>query len=420
MKTIFAILVAMLTLTGMSCSSDTASSYSVVLSTQVPNLNGIISITTDKSTMTLNSANDYTRDGARESCCYNNGDSWHANISAQPRYQNCTLNYYVGKIQSAHANISASCKTAVVSTYAGSTARTAGSTNSTQATSATFNHPAAVVRDGRGNIFVADNINGKIRKIDASGAVTDFAAVTSPTGLALDSAGNVYVTSISATNSTTTSTLLKFNASGSSSTLLANLNNPAGVAVDSNGNVYVADTGNHVILKISSGGTSVVWAGQSGTSGQLEGSGTAAKFSMPKGLAVDASGNVYVADSFNSAIRKITSNGTVSTLAGPSDQSTGFIDGNGTSARFTYPEAVAVGADGSVYVADTSNNAVRIITTGGSVTTLAGQGNGIYDLVDGAPAGAKFNSPKGIAVDADDNVYIGDTTNNAIRKIAFQ
>jgi len=194
----------------------------------------------------------------------------------------------------------------------------------------------------------------------------------------------------------------------------ATFNSPRGVAVDGAGNVYVADTGNHRIRKISPAGVVTTLAG-TGSTVFVDGPGITATFNQPFGVAVDGTGNVYVADVFNHRIRKITSAGAVTTLAGDGTQ--GFLDNaNGTSARFDAPFGVAVDGAGNVYVGDTQNHRIRKITSAGAVTTLAG--NGTTGSADANGTSAQFAFPFGVAVDgAGGNVYVADQNNNRIRHI---
>jgi serine/threonine-protein kinase len=188
--------------------------------------------------------------------------------------------------------------------------------------------------------------------------------------------------------------------------------NPRSVSADEIGNIYVADTGNNRICKITSDGNVTTLAG-SGISDYADGRGTDACFREPEGVALDTSGNIYVADTGNHRIRKITPDGNVTTLAG-----SGKIDckdGPGKFACFYSPKGVAVSASGNIYVADTSNNRIRMITTSGNVSTLAG--SGIFGYLDGRCREARFSFPSGVAVDVSGNVYVADTGSNRIRKI---
>jgi hypothetical protein len=191
--------------------------------------------------------------------------------------------------------------------------------------------------------------------------------------------------------------------------------NPAGTAVDSIGNVYVTDLYNHVIRKITSGGVVTTFVGLAGTYGSADGTGSAARFHNPFEIAVDSAGNLYVSDELNHTIRKITSAGVVTTLAG-SVGSPGSADGTGSAAQFNTPVGVAVDGLGNIYVADFGNSTIRMVTPAGVVTTLAGTA-GSPGSADGTGSLALFNQPYGVAVDTGGNVYVGDTYNHTIRKI---
>jgi sugar lactone lactonase YvrE len=206
----------------------------------------------------------------------------------------------------------------------------------------------------------------------------------------------------------------------------ARFNYPSGVAVDSAGNAYVADTGNHTIRKVTPAGVVTTLAGLAGSegSGSDDGTWSAARFSYPSGLALDSAGNVYVADTGNNRIRKMTSAGVVTTLAGSASAS-GYADGTGSAAQFYVPSGVAVDSSGTVYVADTENHTIRKVTAAGVVTTLAGLAK-VFGSTDGTGSAARFGSystccgyapgPYGVAVDSAGNVYVADTRNNTIRK----
>jgi hypothetical protein len=201
----------------------------------------------------------------------------------------------------------------------------------------------------------------------------------------------------------------------------ATFDTPLGLAVDNAGNVYVAEgstsggPSNDTIRKITAAGDVSTLAGTAGQAGSSDGVGAAAQFNSPQGVAVDATGNVFVADSGNSTIRKITPAGEVSTFAGTAGQ-TGSADGTGAAARFNGATGVAVGPSGNIYVADTANHTVRVITPAGVVTTLAGSPSQ-PGCADGVGAAAKFNVPNGIAVDTDENLYVADLLNCGIRVV---
>jgi sugar lactone lactonase YvrE len=197
---------------------------------------------------------------------------------------------------------------------------------------------------------------------------------------------------------------------------------PAGVAVDSAGNVYVADFGNHTIRKVTLAGAVTTLAGSAGQRGSTDGTGSAARFSAPSGVAVDNAGNIYVLEPPTFTVRKVTPAGVVTTLAGSAGQS-GSADGIGSAARFGGAfgrflvfHGLAADSAGNVFVADSWNRTIRKITPAGAVTTLSGSA-GVQGRVDGASGLARFNSPTHVAVDSTGNVYVADTSNHTIRKI---
>jgi len=195
----------------------------------------------------------------------------------------------------------------------------------------------------------------------------------------------------------------------------ARFKSPGGIAVDTAGNVYVADTGNNTIRKIARGGPVSTLAGLAGKPGREDGSGSAARFLAPLGIAVDGANNVYVAEFASDIIRKITPEGVVSTLAG-SAGNPGSEDGTGDNAHFRNPWSVAVDSTGNVYVADKSNFTIRQITPTGRVSTFAGF-PGIPGDADGPGSYARFRDPHGVAVASAGNICVADTGNNVIRMI---
>jgi sugar lactone lactonase YvrE len=332
-------------------------------------------------------------------------------------------------------NISVETPSLTVSTVAGSGA--AGSANGT-GISSSFNHPKGLAVDASGNLFVADDLNNLIRKISHEGMVSVFAGTglpgpdngpantasfNFPVGIAVDAAGNVYV------GDDGNNLIRKISPSGVVSTLAGNpsagavngtgasasFHTPLGVAVDASGYVYVADYQNSLIRKISPAGVVTTFAGN-GSVGSTDGLGTDASFSFPAGVTVDINGNVYVADANGCRIRKITPAGMVSTIAGTGNP--GSADGAGTMASFFAPQGITVDKAGNLYVADGGNSLIRKISPSGMVTTVAGSGT--RGSSNGPGASASFSGPDGLVVDASGkNLYIADTFNNLIRKIVI-
>ncbi len=312
-------------------------------------------------------------------------------------------------------------------------------------TNAAFYQPLSVAVDASGNIYVADTKNNSIRMITPAGIVKTLAGggpsapgyidstglnarFNGPGGIAVDAAGNIYVadTSNNVVRKITPAGLVSTIAGGGPSAPgfvdgvagTARFEFPTGVTVDSAGNVFVADNFNCAIRKITPAGAVTTLAGNgAGSQGFADGTGSAAKFNKPFSLAVDASGNVYVADSGNSAIRKVTSAGVVTTLAGGIPP--GFSDGTGSAARFDFMFGIAIGGSGNLYVGDTQNDAIRMVTPAGVVTTVAGDGQNSQGFVNGVnDAGntIRFYNPSGIALDHAGNLYVADEDNNAIRE----
>jgi len=354
------------------------------------------------------------------------------------QYHIILLTISAGTLFACKKNDEAPATGPAVSTYAGSGA--AGAGDGAGAASA-FNHPQGLAIDASGNLYVADAFNNKIRKISSDGTVSSFAGsgavgaldtavalaatFSGPTGVAVDAAGNVYVADAG------NNKIRKITAAGTVSTLAgsgvgsavegtgkaATFLTPTGVAVDAAGTIFVADYGNDKIRKITAAGVVTTLAGNgNGTPGTADGTGTGATFNYPYGICL-SNGFLYVSDYNANKIRKINAaTAQVTTLAGSGSQ--GATDSSGTKAAFNAPFGVAADASGNVYVADSRNYKIRKISSGGVVTTLAGKGSA--GAADALATGASFNLPQGVAVDASGNVFVADAGNNKIRKIAAQ
>lgn len=271
--------------------------------------------------------------------------------------------------------------TGEVSTHAGN-----GGFGSTDgpASGASFNYPHGIAEDGSGNIYVADLSNKKIRKISSEGIVSTVAGVGQvDNNAAVDGQG-----------------------------LLARFSMPAGTVTDAKGNIYVAERGR--VRKITPAGKVTTLAG-SGNTGNSDGTGTNARFGRLTGIALDATGNVFVSDVDFHTIRKITPEGVVSTFAG---NYSGYTDGNGIDASFYYPSALAFDAAGNLFVTDQKNYCIRKITPNGDVSTFAGINTAGYQ--DGNGTDARFGETSGIVIDKEENIFVVDKSNNCIRKISPQ
>ncbi len=304
--------------------------------------------------------------------------------------------------------------------------------------------PFALALDSSGDIFFAENGDSRIRKIDSKGNISTIAGTGTagfggdgsagskallgfPTGVAVDSSGNAYIADslnlrirklASGGNISTVAGNGNYSYSGDSGQATsAQLNTPQAVAVDSSANLYIADTVNNVVRKVTAGGVISTIAGN-GTAGSA-GDGSAAigaQLNHPQGIAVDANGGVYISDTQNARVRKIT-NGTINTVAGSGTAGLGGDGGAATSAQLNIPAGLAVDGAGNLYIADFSNNRIRKVTSGGTITTLAGNGLAGYTGDGGAAANAQLTTPVALATDAGGNVYIADKGNNAVRVV---
>lgn len=259
------------------------------------------------------------------------------------------------------------------------------------ATLAQLNGPVGVVVDATGSVYIADPTNNRIRKVNTSGLISTFAGTGG----------------------------LGYTGDGGASTL-AKLNYPTGVAVDMAGNVYINDQGNSCIRKVDTGGiiSTIAGTGIGGYSGD-GGNATLAMLWTPTGIAADGVGNVYIADGVNNQrIRKVNTSGIITTIAGTGVTGYSGDGAQATLAQLNNPTGVAVDTGGNVYIADFYNNAVRKINTSGIISTIAGTGVQGFSGDGAAASLAQLNRPYGVAVDASGNVYIADYFNQRIRKVS--
>ena len=337
---------------------------------------------------------------------------------------------YTLTCQGSNASI-AGTATLSVETAAGTTA------------TARFNYPSALVVDSAGNLFVADTNSHTVRRITPTNAVTTVAGLagsagsangtgvtarfSGPHGIAVDAADTLHVadtnnhtvrTVTPAAAVTTLAGLAGSTGPDNGNGAAARFNSPFGVATDSAGNLYVVDTASNTIRMITPAGDVTTIAGTADVVGSADGTGAAASFNSPRGIAADANDNLYVSDYGNYTIRKITSGGVVTTLAGTAGAPITFGNGDGTgaAARFSGPAGVATDSAGNVFVSDINGSTIRKVTPAGVVTTFAGNG-GNPGSADGTGTSAQFRAPAGIAADSADNLYVADTYNCTIRKI---
>lgn len=313
------------------------------------------------------------------------------------------------------------------------------------ATGAQLSSPTGVGVDASGNVYIADSLNRRIRKIDASGTISTVAgngnvaysgdggpataaSIDYAVGLALDGQGNLYIADYQS------SVVRKVDAAGIISTVAGNgtsgyagdgaaataaqLNNPYAVAVDAAGNLYIADGGNNRVRKVDANGTIHTIAGSAtfGYSGD-GGAATSAQLSAPRGVAVDAAGNVYIGDFANNVVRKVDAAGTISTFAGNGSPSFSGDGGSAVAAGMA-PIGVATGAAGVVYIADWGNSRIRRVDAGGSIATIAGSGSSGFFGDNGPATKASLAQPIGVAFDAGGNLYVSDSGNNRVRKVS--
>jgi Secretion system C-terminal sorting domain/NHL repeat len=332
----------------------------------------------------------------------------------------------------------------IINTIAG-TGSAAYSGDGTPAVSAEINTPFGVAVDVSGNVFIADYGNNRIRKIDNLGIITTIAGtgiggfsgeggpgtaakIYGPRGITVDASGNVFFSDYA------NNRIRKISTSGIITTVAGNglpgffgdggpatdakLNFAWGVAVDAAGNIYIADQLNCRIRKVNTSGiiTTIAGTGIAFFSGD-GGPAISAGIQYPLGLAVDASGNIYIADNGDNRIRMINTSGIISTLAGSPTYGFSGDGGPSTAAQLYYPQGVAVDTGGNIYICDLNNNRIRKINSSGIISSIVGNGTAGF-TGDGGPASlAEINQSTGVAVDLAGRVYIADNNNNRIRMI---
>ncbi len=349
---------------------------------------------------------------------------------------------YTTAAASVQLSVSLAPVTGIIMTVAGDNVE--GYTgNGGPAIAAELFNPAGVAVDPQGNLYIADESNNVIRRVSSSntaislfagngtsgysgdnGAATS-ASLQDPEGLAVDSQGNVYIAD------TMNNVIRKVNTSGTITTVAGNgtwgysgdggsalsaqLYRPTAVAVDHSGNIFIADWANGRIREVNTSGIiATIAGGGTQTGGTYTGPATSAQLA-PRGVAVDSSGNVYIADGTNEIIRKVTS-GTISTVAGNGTVGYSGDGGPATSASLNYPTAIAVDAGGNLYIADSDNNVIRKVSTYGIIST-AGNGTQGYAGDGGEAPLAELARPSAVALDATANLYIADTSNNTVRAV---
>ena len=313
------------------------------------------------------------------------------------------------------------------------------------AAGASLSEPIGLAVDAAGNLFIADASNHRVRRVDTLGIITTVAgngvgrfsgdggkatsaSLNTPTGLAVDASGNLFIAD------TFNSRIRKVDAAGVVTTVAGNeearfsrdgvaatstsLRAPFGVAVDASGNIFIADTSNHRIRKVDTSGiiTTVAGNGRERFSGD-GGSASRASLNFPTGVTVDMAGNLFITEQGSHRIRKVNAAGIITTVAGNGRERFSGDGGRATRASLSLPTGMAVDTAGNLFIADTSNHRIRKVSTAGVITTVVGNGIGGFSGDGGDAVGASLFQPFGVAVDAAGNLYVADSFNNRIRKV---
>ncbi|MBI4478483.1 MAG: hypothetical protein HY651_00505 [Acidobacteria bacterium] len=315
-----------------------------------------------------------------------------------------------------------------------------------QATATRLASPAGLAIDGSGNLYIADLNNHRVRNVDTNGIITTYAgdgvagfagdgglatsaSMKQPSGVAIDSSGNLYIADSSNLRvrmvspaglmSTVAGTGVDGSAGDGGPATSATLGFPYAVAVDAAGNLYIGGAFNGRIRKVNSSGTITTVAGGGSNFPGDGGLATNAALSSARGVAVDATGILYIGESFNARIRSVSSDGTITTLAGTGLTNFAGDGGPAISASLSQPYHVAVDADGNLYIADWLNHRIRKVSANGIISTVAGTGVAGYSGDGDSAVSASLKEPHGVEVDAAGNIYFSDSSNNRIRKISL-
>jgi hypothetical protein len=314
-----------------------------------------------------------------------------------------------------------------ISTFAGINGNTSGFTgDGGPATGANLTQPTAITFDSTGNLYITDNVNNRIRQVATNGIITTVASVDSPSAVATpDGTDTLFVGGFAVINIVppggSMSPIVGTGFAGYSGdggpAIMAEISRAGGMAIDKAGNLYFSDVGNNCIRKVDTHNiiTTVAGNGTAGYSGD-GGAATSAELNEPVGVAIDGAGNLYVADNQNNRIRKISTNGTITTVAGNGTEGYSGDGGAATNAELFWPSGVAIDNAGDLYIADTFNNRIRKVANG-IITTVAGNGGGGYSGDGGPATSAEFSQPRDVAFDNAGNLYIADFLNNRIRVV---
>ena len=356
----------------------------------------------------------------------------------------------------------------LITTVAGGGTKSGASGDGGPATAAQLLGPSGVAFDAAGNLYIGDYAGNRVRKVSPSGTITTVAGtgangtgsfsngdgglatkatLANPSGVAVDTAGNLYIadsnvsrvrkvspsgiiTTYAGSGNTGAFGPIYFSGDGGPATT-AQLTFPVAVAVDATGDLFIADNNNNRIRKVSISGlviNTIAGSGAVGTGGGFTGDGgpaTAAQLSSPSGVALDAAGNLYIADRGNNRIRRVSPSGVISTVAGSGTAAfrgdggiAGFSGDGGpaTTAQLSGPSGVALDASGNFYISDSGNNRIRRVSASGIITTVAGSGIAGFGGDGGPATAAQLSSPSGVALDASGNLYIAD--NYRIRRLS--